>query len=120
MSDAASTRRPGAWSALGGRLTRSHESYLFVLIIAYCLIVNSINPTFLSLENVFDVLKSSSIMGTMALGVFVVMLSGGMDISFTAIATVSMFVTVKILLAFTGNLAAAFGLAGVIGMLMGC
>src|SRR5512147_380807 len=120
MSDAASGRREGTWKAFGGRLTRSHEAYLFILMIAYGLIVNGINPSFLSLENIFDVLKSSSIMGTMAIGVFVVMLSGGMDISFTAIATVSMFVTVKILLAFTGNLAAAFGLAGVIGMLMGC
>jgi simple sugar transport system permease protein len=109
----------GAWRSIGGRISRSYESYLLVLIVAYCLIVYGINSSFLTLENLFDVLKSSSIMGTMALGVFVVMLSGGMDISFTAIATVSMFVTVKILLMFTGNLAVAFAMAGVIGMLMG-
>ena len=120
MSDAASVRREEVWKAFGGRLTRSHEGYLFILIIAYCLIVNGINSSFLSLENIFDVLKSSSIMGTMAIGVFVVVLSGGIDISFTAIATVSMFVTVKILLGFTGNVALAFAMAGVIGMLMGC
>jgi simple sugar transport system permease protein len=88
--------------------------------VAYCLVVYAINSSFLTMENLFDVLKSSSIMGIMALGVFVVMLSGGMDISFTAIATVSMFVTVKILLMFTGNLAVAFAMAGVIGMAMGC
>jgi simple sugar transport system permease protein len=120
MNDAASLSREGTWKAFGGRLARSHEGYLFLLIIAYCVIVNGINPTFLSLENIFDVLKSSSIMGTMAIGVFVVMLSGGMDISFTAIATVSMFVTVKILLGMTGNLPLAFAMAGVIGMLLGC
>lgn len=125
MTDATGTtgttsayRKP-LWRSVGGRLSRSHEGYLFLLIVAYCLIVNAIAPSFLTLENIFDVLKSSSIMGTMAIGVFVVMLSGGMDISFTAIATVSMFVTVKILLAFTGNLGAAFAMAGVVGMAMG-
>lgn len=119
MSDATGVRREAAWRAIGGRLTRSHETYLFLLIVAYCLIVNSINSSFLTMENIFDVLKSSSIMGTMAIGVFVVMLSGGVDISFTAIATVSMFVTVHILKLFTGDLVIAFGLAGVIGMVMG-
>jgi simple sugar transport system permease protein len=119
MSDTTGLRRENALRTIGGRLSRSHESYLFLLIIAYCLIVNNVNSSFLTVENIFDVLKSSSIMGTMAIGVFVVMLSGGMDISFTAIATVSMFVTVRILLLFTGNLAVAFGLAGVIGMVMG-
>ena len=120
MNAAASARREEAWRAFGGRIMRAHESYLLLLIVAYCLMVNGINPTFLSLENILDVLKSSSIMGTMAIGVFVVMLSGGMDISFTAIATVSMFVTVKILLGFTGNLPLAFAMASVIGMLLGC
>lgn len=119
MSEATGLRREPVWRSLGGRLSRSHESYLFLLIIAYCLIVNGVNSSFLTLENIFDVLKSSSIMGTMAIGVFVVMLSGGMDISFTAIATVSMFVTVKILLTFTGNLGLAFAMAGVVGMIMG-
>ncbi len=122
MTDAtgpAAPYRQPLWRSIGGRLSRSHEAYLFLLIVAYCLIVNAIAPSFLTLENIFDVLKSSSIMGTMAIGVFVVMLSGGMDISFTAIATVSMFVTVKILLAFTGNLGEAFAMAGVVGMAMG-
>jgi simple sugar transport system permease protein len=93
--------------------------YLLLLIVAYCLIVNGINSSFLTMENIFDVLKSSSIMSTMAIGVFVVMLSGGMDISFTAIATVSMFVTVRLFQLFTGDLLIAFVLAGVVGMVMG-
>ncbi len=120
MSDAARVRTESIWRSIGGRLLRSHESYLLVLIVAYCLIVNGINSSFLTLENIFDVLKSSSIMGTMALGVFVVMLSGGMDISFTAVATVSMYVTVRILQTFTGDLFLAFAIAGMIGVVMGC
>ncbi len=119
MSDLTDARRDTVWRAIGGRLAKSHEAYLLLLIVAYCLIVNSITPSFLTMENIFDVLKSSSIMGTMAIGVFVVMLSGGMDISFTAVATVSMYVTVRLLQLFTGDLLIAFGLAGVIGMALG-
>jgi simple sugar transport system permease protein len=106
--------------AIGGRLARSQEAYLVVLIVAYALIVNSINHSFLTVENILDILKSSSIMGTMALGVFVVMLSGGIDISFTAIATVASFVTVKILLAVPGSLPVAFLIAAAIGIILGC
>jgi simple sugar transport system permease protein len=106
--------------AIGARLARSHEAYLLLLIIVYALIVNSVNHSFLTTENIFDILKSSSIMGIMAIGVFVVMLSGGIDISFTAIATVSMYVSVRILQLFTGNLLMAFALAGVFGITLGC
>jgi len=94
---------------------------LFIIMILFGVIVNSINPAFLKAENLFDILKNSSITGMMALGVMIVMISGGMDISFTAIATVSMGVTVRMLIAFNkGNIVVAFLVAGIIGALLGC
>jgi simple sugar transport system permease protein len=99
---------------------RSHEFYLFILMVSYSLIVNSISRSFLTAENMFDILKSSSIMGIMAIGVFIVMLSGGIDISFPAIATVSMYVTVRILERFNGNLFLAFSMASIFGIMFGC
>jgi len=99
---------------------RSHEFYLFIIMVAYSLIVNSISKSFLTAENMFDILKSSSIMGVMAIGAFIVMLSGGIDISFPAIATVSMYVTVRILERFNGNLFLAFAMASVFGIMFGC
>lgn len=99
---------------------RRHEFYLFILMICYSLIVNSINRSFLTAETMFDILKSSSIMGVMAIGVFIVMLSGGIDISFPAIATVSIYVTVRILERFNGNLFLAFIMASSMGIMFGC
>jgi len=99
---------------------RSHEFYLFVLMICYSIIVHSISGSFLTTENMFDILKSSSIMGVMAIGAFVVMVSGGIDISFPAIATVSMYVTVRILEKFDGNLFLAFVIASAFGVMFGC
>jgi simple sugar transport system permease protein len=99
---------------------RSHEFVLLLILIGYSVLVNAISKSFFTAENLFDILKSSSIMGTMAIGVFVVMLSGGIDLSFPAIATVSMYIAVRILLLFSGNLLLAFLLASAIGAALGC
>ena len=104
---------------MGRKFLRSHELYLFLLIVVYSIIVNSISKSFLTAENMFDILKSSSIMGVMAIGVFIVMLSGGIDISFPAIATVSMYVTVRLLERFNGNLLIAFIMASAFGIMFG-
>lgn len=103
------------------KLVFRHETMLFIIMVVFGLIVNSINPAFLRAENLFDILKTSSITGMMALGVMIVMISGGIDISFTAIATVSMGVTVRLLMALdTGNIVVAFLVAGLVGILLGC
>jgi simple sugar transport system permease protein len=98
---------------------RSHEFVLLTILIGFSILVNAISKSFLTAENLFDILKSSSIMGTMAIGVFVVMLSGGIDLSFPAIATVSMYVAVRVLLLFDGNLPLAFLMASLIGAALG-
>jgi simple sugar transport system permease protein len=56
----------------------------------------------------------------MAIGVFVVMLSGGIDLSFPAIATAAMYVSVRLLQRFQGNLLLAFLFASVLGVAFGC
>ena len=45
-----------------------------------------LNPKFLALQNILDLLKSYSLFGILSVGALVVLLSGGIDISFTAIA----------------------------------
>lgn len=60
-------------------------------------------------------------MGIMALGVLLVMISGGIDVSFAAIAAFSMYSTSKILLAYgwTNSILAGFLLSSGIGLLLG-
>jgi simple sugar transport system permease protein len=99
---------------------RSHEFVLLLILIGFSVLVSVVSRAFFTAENIFDILKSSSIMGTMAIGVFVVMLSGGIDLSFPAIATVSMYVSVRLLQRFQGNLPLAFLFAAVLGVAFGC
>lgn len=98
-----------------------HETYVFIAIILFSAVVSIYNPVFLTLENFFDLLKSASLMGTFAIGMLYVLISGGIDISFTAIATVSGY-SIALLLLRIGdqlNIVTVFLIAAVIGMLLG-
>jgi simple sugar transport system permease protein len=113
------------WSSGGHRhvrkLLRRHEFYLAALTLALALAVGLTNPAFLSLANLFDLCKSSTVMGLFALGVLLVLLSGGIDVSFATIGIFSVYVTSRVLVAvdFRGSAAAAFLLAGSLGVLLG-
>jgi len=98
-----------------------YEFYLAGVLVLLASVIAVLNPTFLSLSNLFDLCKSSTVLGIFALGVLIVLLSGGIDISFTAIAAFSMYVTSKVLLAAnpSGSIVTAFLIAGCLGLLLG-
>lgn len=103
------------------KLLYKHETYVFAAIILFSVIISAINPSFLTLENLFDLLKSGSLMGTFAIGMLFVLISGGIDLSFTAIATVSGYTIAVLMLKFGDNLNIILVLliASVIGILLG-
>jgi simple sugar transport system permease protein len=96
------------------------EFYLLLVIIVFSTVITIINPSFLTVENLFDLVKSSSGMAILAMGVFVVLLSGGIDVSFTAIAIAGQYIAVNTLIA-TGidNLLLAFAVSCAVGMALG-
>jgi len=64
--------------------SQSHELYLVIIIVIYVLFVSFFNRSFLSLGNLIDILNSSSVLIILAIGAMIVMVSGGIDISFTS------------------------------------
>lgn len=66
---------------------------LMVLLVAG--VVSVINPDFLQVGTLFDVLRSCTVVGLFALGVLVVLAAGGIDVSFTAIAALTMYSITK-------------------------
>ncbi|NTU79880.1 MAG: ABC transporter permease [Chloroflexales bacterium] len=98
---------------------RRHESYVFAVLVAFSLIVAAVNPGFLTLENLFDLLKSYAMLGILAVGVLVVLIAGGIDISFTAVATVAVYTTMILITRYGGNILIAFGLSSLIGLTLG-
>lgn len=68
-----------------------NEVVLFIILIMICILIGIITPVFFSLENFFDILKSSSFVGICSIGFLIVLISGGIDISFTATATITQY-----------------------------
>ena len=103
------------------KLFSYHETFVFLAVVIFALVITFINPSFFTLENMFDLLKSYSLMGTFAIGVLFVLISGGIDISFTATATITGYV-IAVLLLRNGeqlNIVTVFLIAGGIGILLG-
>jgi len=94
---------------------------LALVVVALVLVLGTTTSGFFSLANLYDISKSMVVTGIFAIGAMIVLASGGIDISFTAVAAFSMYVTCRILVAFefTGSVAVAFALAAGIGALLG-
>lgn len=70
---------------------RSNEALVAVIIVAFATVTGIVEPSFFSLANAFDLLRASIVLGILAIGVLVVLLSGGIDVSFTAVAAFAMY-----------------------------
>ncbi|MGF1760683.1 ABC transporter permease [Photobacterium sagamiensis] len=103
------------WDAL----IKRHEFYLAVLIGLIVVGLGVTTEDFFTLGNVFDMSVSSAILGIMACGLFVVLIAGGIDISFPATAAIAQYVMATYVLSIGGNFFIAFLIAAVVGILLG-
>lgn len=81
----------------------SLPSYLIlaVLFLLYSLYLTIFNhEAFFSLATLYDMLKSASIYGILALGFLPIIISGGIDMSFSSVAAFSTYVTTTIIIYF--------------------
>src|SRR4051795_12516950 len=102
-----------------GRFRRSHEFWLSIVILALCTGLGLANPQFLTMQNLFDLLTSYAFVGILALGLLVVLIAGGIDISFTATASVAQYVALTIANAYGANWLTVFTIAIGIGVALG-
>lgn len=103
--------------SLRAKLARNPEWFTLGLIVVTCLIVGAINPRFFQLATLFDLLHSATTMSLFALGTLVVLASGGIDVSFTAIAALTMYGITKAVFAWWPD--APFALILITGALGG-
>lgn len=98
-----------------------NETVLLIVMIVVILLITMINPQFLTAYNMIDMLRSSIVDGIFALGAMIVLISGGIDISFPAIGAFSMYATTLICIHFgyDGNIVLPMIIAAAIGTLLG-
>src|SRR3712207_6496679 len=94
------------------RFGRTHEFRLLVVILALGTALSVATDSFLTLQNLFDLLTSYAFLGILAAGLLVVLVAGGIDISFTATASVAQYVAM--------TLANAYGLDWISVFLVAC
>src|SRR3954452_5051220 len=102
-----------------GRFRRSHEFWLLMVILGFCAGLGLANAQFLTMQNLFDLLTSYAFVGILALGLLVVLIAGGIDISFTATASVAQYVALAVTTAHGGILSTVFALPIGIGIALG-
>ena len=103
------------------KLLARNETLVSLVLVAVCLVVALVEPSFLSLSTLFDLLRNGTVMALFAVGVLLVLASGGIDVSFTAIAAFAMYVGTKAMAAFGmgDSILVAFAVAGAIGLGLG-
>ncbi|MDR6772270.1 ABC transporter permease [Azospirillum sp. BE72] len=84
-------------------LLRRSEMVIAGILLLAMVLIGTINPAFWQLDNLFSLMRSNVIIGIMALGVLLVLISGGIDVSFPAFAVASMYLTIKGMLALGYN-----------------
>ena len=67
------------------------------VIVAFCILAAISDPNFLSIPTFTDLLRNGIILGILAVGAMVVLVSGGIDVSFTAVAAFAMYATTVLL-----------------------
>ena len=101
------------------RMTKKTEFYVALILIAFCLIIQVRSGQFFTPNNIVDLLRSLTIPMMFAMGEMMVLISGGVDCSFPAIASLAMyFVCTKLDGAFT-NPIPYFLIAMALGLVMG-
>lgn len=100
-------------------LKKRHEFWLALLIVGLFVGLAWRSDEFLTFGNLYDLANNYAMLTILACGLFVVLISGGIDISFPAMTIIAQYGMVLLLQKIGGNFAVAFALAGGIGILLG-
>ena len=96
------------------------ETSLAAVIVIVSLFFSFSSPYFLTLSNASDLIEAYSVTTILAAGVFVVLVSGGIDISFASVASVTQYIAAMAATNYGIPALPAIALACALGALLGC
>ncbi len=112
------SRRPFMPRPLGAIFGRT-ETALIAANVVTAAILSLSSPYFLTLPNVVNLVEAYSVTTILAAGVFVVLVSGGIDISFTATAAATQYLAAYLATSYGFPLLPTLALAAALGIAMG-
>lgn len=104
------------------KLLLRNETALIIAIVILSLVIGAKSPEFFTLANLFDIFRSSFVQLLFALGVLIVIISGGIDVSFPAVGIFAGYTSVVLMQHFEWNpenLLLPIALSIVIGTILG-
>jgi len=103
------------------KLTGRNESYVFLILLALGLLIQIRSGQFFTGNNLVDIASAMIVPGMFAVGAFLVLISGGIDVSFPALASLAAYATTKSLLdaGYVGGVWLPILMALVIGAILG-
>ena len=84
-------------AALVRKLVKTNEFYLFLVIVVLAVVIQLRSGQFFTPNNLVDLANAMVVPGIFAVGAFMVLVSGGIDVSFPALASLSVYATTRIL-----------------------
>ncbi|MFN8830739.1 MAG: ABC transporter permease [Labrys sp. (in: a-proteobacteria)] len=101
------------------KLRSKNEFWLAIVLIVVIAFFSITAPGFFTIGNLYDLLTQNAFTGILCAGLIVVLIAGGIDISFTATASVVQYATITIANAYGANWVTLLLMAGFLGMLLG-
>jgi simple sugar transport system permease protein len=103
------------------KLFQRTELYIFGALVLLSILVQARSGQFFTNNNLVDLTRSMIIPALFAVGALMVIVSGGIDVSFTAIASLAMYTTTAILLPgdYGGTVLLPYVMGALFGLVMG-
>ncbi|OQB24576.1 MAG: Ribose transport system permease protein RbsC [Firmicutes bacterium ADurb.Bin182] len=79
------------------KLTQRNEFYIFIVIMLLSVVIEIRSGQFFTPNNLVDIASALIVPGMFAIGAFMVIVSGGIDVSFPALASLSVYTATRIL-----------------------
>ena len=103
-------------------LLKSKEMSIVAIIVVLSIALSFISPVFFTFENITDILKGNAVLGILAVGMTLVIITGGIDVSVAAVTTAVIVITGKILVFLPDSpisILLMFIIAPLVGILLG-
>ena len=103
------------------KLTRRNEPYIFLVVLALCILIEIRSGQFFTANNLVDIASAMIVPGLFAVGAFMVIVSGGIDVSFPALASLTSYAATRYLLntGYTGGIWLPIVISLVLGAILG-
>jgi simple sugar transport system permease protein len=103
------------------RLLGRSEPYVLAAIILLGILIQARSGQFFTGNNLVDLVRAIIVPALLSVGCMMVIVSGGIDVSFTAVAALAMYVTDRILLSsqYAGNVLLPYAMSAGLGLAMG-